>query len=526
MKGSRGFPIPKENHAFRGFGGRGQIRGQFGFPSVKRTSEDTTGDGKEVWLVLGESVAGDTSSSITVGPTTLPDTAFLWNGSGLTELTTQDINNNGPGFGTPWKQFALNRNAATGKKCVFVQRAKSSSEVFPDGDNNNWSTTGNLYYPAVAAANAALKYLRLSRLKGILMMVGTNDALGAQSLVSIRAAFFDLIARLNTEFRNIPIYMTSIGRTGGSFLPDRVYSVKTIIDDISASVPNVHIVGNLLNWTSWSMIDADNVHLTQPGYNKVGEVFDRYIRNPEPNKMVREVQNIFFNDQSANYAAIKEFVEGCIIDGNWKRTSLDTFMFFHPTDINDKIVGWTNLDYARYQGGITGGGTNYLKSDGIAGTKVSTNVSPSYFRYATQNDFIKFIRTGAVVTAAGTAMNLYTAGGNMILRSSASNVLSYFSNSTTGDSWTGGDTQFQNNTDYAHDRTTSTAFHLWKNGSIVDTGSAASSAPDTTTLCIFASAADSLPGAAEASYCGYAKLSGFNYTAFIARVSTLKSKWV
>src|SRR5215204_2425590 len=148
---------------------------------VRRSSADTTPDNRQGFLIIGDSLAGDTSSNTVLGPTTASNTCYLWNGSGQTMLTTQDINNAGAIYGTSWKQFALDYYTATGLKPFFVNRAAGGSEFYPNGDTNNWSTTGALYSPSVTDANNALAFLGVPRFRAIFVRLGHNDASSANT---------------------------------------------------------------------------------------------------------------------------------------------------------------------------------------------------------------------------------------------------------------------------------------------------------------------------------------------------------
>lgn len=493
---------------------------------LRRSAADTTPDNRQGFLIIGDSLAGDTSSNIVLGPTTPAGTTYRWNGSGQDELTTQDLNNAGAIYGTCWKQFALNYNAATGLKPVFVNHAAGGSEFFPNGDTNNWYTSGDLYAPMVTDANTALSFLQVERFRAILIILGHNDASSANTLSDIQLGVTSLITRLIADFPDTEIRIASIGRTSGSFITLSQYRIKAMIRDLFDAYTNVQPGANIHPFWDWGFYDADNLHLLQTGNNKLGEITCRAILNTEPNKHVAAVENSFYNDQSANYAAINEFIAGCQSDGNWTGGSIDHFQLYHPSSMEDKVIEWTTLMSGRRRGNITGGGTGFVKTDGVAGTSFSTNFSPDLALFASQNDMIRGTRTGDVVTAAGTAFHLQTGGSNMILRSSASNILVYHSNNLTGDTWVGGDTQFQDDTDYGTDRTSSTAFHLFKNGTQVDTGSNASTAPDSTVIQLGASAADALPGASEFKYSFYGKKSTFDYAAFLTRINALIAAWV
>jgi len=110
---------------------------------------DTTDDGKQAFLIIGDSNADGRGVTI---PTVAADTLYLYNGVDLTEVTAQTVANNGD-YGSPWQQFATNYKSLSTRKTVLIQKGWGGSEFYPNGDNTNWYTSGDLYQPAVDAAN-------------------------------------------------------------------------------------------------------------------------------------------------------------------------------------------------------------------------------------------------------------------------------------------------------------------------------------------------------------------------------------
>lgn len=487
---------------------------------------DTTADGRQAFLIIGDSIAGDTTAVLGAGPTTPAGTTYLWNGTNLVELTTADLNNAGSAYGTAWKKFALDYNAGTSRKPCFINRASGGSEFYPDGDNNNWYTSGVHYSAAVTAANACLSFMGVSKLKGIFICLGINDARGAQTTANIQSAIISLITRLNSDFQDTKIYITSIGRTESSFIGDRIFAIKGYIKDLTFSYSNVELVANLTTFVSWNLYSGDNLHPTQAGNDKHGELYARALLNTDSSsKIVRQVHNIFYNQLSSNNKlAVADFIEGCIIDGNWDDTTMDTFQFYHPTDVRDKVGDWCNMCAARLNGTADGDGTNFVRSIGTVGNYISTNFAPSFARKASQSDFITADRTGTVTTAAGTAGHLHSEGATNRLFQGVSSVLSYNCNDGTVTSWSGGDPKFSDNTEYARARNGTTK-SLIKNGTQVNSATVASSAPSTNVILLGQADGSTAYLHAQHKYFYYAKRTTFNHTSFISRLNTLISSW-
>lgn len=492
--------------------------------SSSQPSSDTTSDGKQVFLIVGDSNAGDTSATTTLGPETLSDTCYLWNGTDLTEKTTGDINNAGATNGTAWKKFALDYNAATSKKVVFVNQAEGGSSFEDDGSGEDWSSDGDLYAAAKTEADACLAFLELTKLKGIFVFLGINDARGATALATIATAVDSLFDRLTTDFPDTPIYVISTGRDENSALiSSRKFAIKKYLKDASVEYDDVELSANAYSFFPWGAYAGDNIHLLQTtGYNKLGEIQGRVAQETDTNKEVRQVYSYFHTPlSSAHKAAYKTFIEGCQSDGNWDL--LDELQIYRGSTRNNVLISLknvtapldSNFDFTENDC-ITGGSGKYLR----------TNFIPSVCPVvATVDDFICGVKTKTNATAAGTAAYLFGGLNTTAVRllQASGSVLAYSCNDTTATSWTSGDTKFADETWYCIGRSAGIK-SLFKNPTEVHSASVAVGAACTRDIYVCALNNDGSAATPIASgvYCWfYAKKTGFNLSAFQSRMDTL-----
>lgn len=489
-------------------------------------SPDTTPDGKQAFLIIGDSISGDSSSSSTLGPTTLSDTCYLWNGSSLTEKTTLDINNAGSTYGSAWKKFALDYNANTSKKVVFINRAAGGSTAYPDGDNNNWYTSGDKYSPAVSDANAALSFLGITKLKGIFIILGINDASGSQSTADIFTGLTSLITRLNSDFPDTNIYISSIGRASSGVIGTKIATIKAQIKSLSETYSNVHIPANLTSLVGWNMYAFDNLHPNQTGYNKIGELYARYFTLESYSKRVRQAINAYYTDITTPHkTAIETFIEGCISDDVWDSNYVESCQIYKCTEAQEDLyVDLTLMTAGQPNGTIGFSAGNYVSTPGTAGNYFKTNFAPANSRFAGQNDFLSIIKFGTVTTPAGTAGHGHSEGGTNRLFQTSGSLIAYGANDATATTWTAGDTKFADNTEYAHGRDGGSKY-LYKDTTQVHTASVASTTHSTDDILLGQARSSTAYLNAEHLYHVYTKKVGFDHAAFKARMDTLLAAW-
>lgn len=200
------------------------------------TEANTNDDNQQVWLVIGDSKARGGSPTVNdIGPSPYyQNTVYQYVSPSVTAINSGDVS--GAASGSPWMKFAIDYYKFTGYKCVLVPRGVGGSNFYPDGDNNNWYTSGTLYSPAVTAANGGCTAISTTEPRGILMMLGANDeravTSGAETSANAEIGINSLFSRLRTSFPNTPIYVWLLGRTengtGGNVTVIRNYILAAV----------------------------------------------------------------------------------------------------------------------------------------------------------------------------------------------------------------------------------------------------------------------------------------------------------
>lgn len=369
---------------------------------------DTTGDGKQVFLAIGDS-NGD-GRGTTLGPTTISGTMFLWNGSGLTTITTDDISNSGPTEGTLYKQFALNYNARTSFNPVIVQQCAGGSNFYPDGDNNNWYTSGTLYAAAKTEADDCLTFLSLTKLKGIIVTLGINDNRAGTSLADILTGITSLFSRLRTDYPGVPIIINQVGRSevgvpsnGEESFGSRLYAMRRYLFDeannnaltylLAAPIAGIGISGHY---------NADNLHYSQTMNNFIGAQIDRvYLNKDTYSKWTSCIASSFYDAIGATRTAlIDTFILAEIANGNFYK--YEFFSLFKNTTQNNCFVDWSFQGYLFNNTSVVFTANDNLSSNGTTNNYAFTFIGSISNRSASQTDFITGVKVKVNSTAQGT----------------------------------------------------------------------------------------------------------------------------
>lgn len=397
---------------------------------------------RDLFLIIGDSNGDGRGSTI---PTIPSETLYNWNGSAFDEITTQTVANDGS-YGSAWQQMAVNFRNSFGRPVYIVNKCSGGSEFYPNGDNNNWYTSGTLYSPAVTAANAAKTALAITRLS-VIVCLGINDIRGAQTTGNIQTAMASLMTRLNSDFSTPEIYIIMPGRddiTG--YNGSRHQVVRRLLMN-HATDANIHIVAQMLPLANWSLYDVDNLHLTQTGYNLLGAQIARYFIHSSYAKETRSILASFKNDVSA---AVKSAINTFVTSFTSFYATVDSFYILVGSDADNKKVDWGLLSAPQFisvtdaTAGVTTAGTSssYIRTNLFHDLQSTTR--------STVTDFAEFVKTGTVTTSGATSAFLFgKSQSGVSLRiyqgGSALNVQAY---DAGGDS-NGAETKFADNAVYA-----------------------------------------------------------------------------
>lgn len=364
---------------------------------------NTSPRGQQVWGILGDSLAIGTSSA--PGPTPTAGTVYEYDGSSIIEVGATDLSN--ANTGSPWPRFGIDYNAAHGLKPVFVNCANGGAEFYPNGDNNNWYTSGTLYAAAKTKIDNALLAAEVLSPRGILVILGINDVRGAQALADVSTGVTSLITRLNTDYGHPNIYFALPGRseTAGvaGYNSNRHQYVRRLLLNAIGTYTNVHVVCSVLPFANWGLYGADLLHLTQTGNNVLGGLFARYANDSDSDRIYKTIISGLRDEvNSTKKAAIKTFVNTF---SDYFQT-VDALHIYVADTHDNALVDW-GMIAAPFE---VGSPTFHANSD------IETDGSSSYIRplilqdntaRSGATDFVEFATTKTVTTGSGTSAFLF-----------------------------------------------------------------------------------------------------------------------
>lgn len=281
-----------------------------------------SGDNTDLVLVIGESNAGDTNASSSYGPTTPSGVALKWNGSGVTDVASTDFNNTVGTHGTPWKQFCLTNYNKTGRSTVIINRAASGSEFYPNGDNNNWYTSGTLYAAMQTEVTDALAYTGKAQLDAIIVWLGTNDILSANTTTDIQTGITSLFSRLMSDYPGVRILVQSTAVDGLTLgMTARKVFMKQAFRNLEDTYTDIELFANADSYAQRGY--TSGIHFTQDGYNAAGDQAARCFTSLY-SKQTRVTLSQYDTElDSTKQAAWDTFITWCIANNCWKTNSLD-----------------------------------------------------------------------------------------------------------------------------------------------------------------------------------------------------------
>lgn len=356
----------------------------------------------ELFLIIGDSNADGRGETV---PTVPANTLYVWNGSGIDEITTQSVANDGS-YGSAWQEFAIRYKARFNRKVVLVQHGSGGSEFYPNGDDNNWSTSGDLYTPAVSEALAAKAFLGVNRVN-VIVCLGINDIRGGQTAVNILAAMVSLRDRLNTDLSNpysTPnIYYVLPGRDETNFNSQKGNLIRRLIVNLGVD-SNAHVAAQTFPYANWGLMNADDIHFTQAGYDLLGEQIFRYMASRSAfHKHARSIIASFKDEPTeAQKTAINTFV--------------NTFAAFSGTVDGFQVYVGASRENIMFDWGLVCCPVDLGDGTFIANDCISMNGTDEYLdtgalqngdTRSTLTDFIEFVKTGTVGEASGTSAFLF-----------------------------------------------------------------------------------------------------------------------
>lgn len=487
---------------------------------------NTASDGRQAFLIIGDSTSAGSNNSTGNGPAPVSGTAYYYRRAttDIVEMATDIV---AAPLGSQYPQFCTSYYNGSGKKAVIIPAGVGGSNFVPrTGETANWSTTGTCYALAVTDANNALAQLGLTKLKCIfLSSLGINDARGDATLNDIEAGIESLISRLQADFPDTDILIEQIGRSEVGSLTSKIGSVRKFLKAQALAKDQVFLMGGIMSMTGAGGYGADNLHPNQTGNNWRGEMYARWMLNSTHSKWARSIIASHFDDLST---ARKNLI-ATFIDSNLTAYLEHDMLFnFKTTTVNNTYSDWCFL----------AGGFN-TNSVFTANDSIATNGSSTYFRdgyvrdylglKSEQNDTFGAVKIKTNSTAAGTLATAY-GGSNgtsaVLVQQTAASLLGYRVNDNTATT-SNSETAFSNNSEYLFGRSGTGKF-LYKDGVQVGTATQASVSVNTTQSYVGAfnsngTANTFLNGTFE--YIRAGKFTTVNHATFKAAMDTLLASW-
>lgn len=233
-----------------------------------------TSDGRMVVVFYGDSnMAG---RGEVPGPTPATGTAFYWDNTSVVNLGSADVPVAVNGSMCP--QFCIDMYNKTGKRVIVVNIANGGSNFYPDGDTNNWYSTGTLPVTGQNKVKNCLTAIGLVEPRYIVRRLGINDARASQvALSDVQLGINYTQSWVRAQFGNrVPLLTCNIGREG-SGVTQRVLSVRSMIENEAMSFPRTYVAIRDENYLQYYKID--NLHLNQTGLNLSATETVNYILN-------------------------------------------------------------------------------------------------------------------------------------------------------------------------------------------------------------------------------------------------------
>lgn len=489
----------------------------------------TEGTG-DVFGIIGDSNADGRGGSI---PTVASNTLYLWGGSSFSQITTQSVSNNDNTKGSIWQQMATDYKALTGRPVYLVNGGWGGSEFYPNGDNTNWYTSGDLYTPFITELDQALAARNAIKPTALIMNLGINDCRAATSVANVQTGITSLLDRLVAKYPGTPILCIVPGKAESNTYNDqRFYQIRAHLIQKAQEMTDVHILCNAGQFVDISgMYQSDDIHYHQAMNDIIGSMIGRWFANGGvSNKWARTLISSHFDVLNNNRKdLINTFVTNQYNNGNYFK--LESLLVYKTTTANNLYIDWTFVSFGR-EGPFP---VTFTANDNISSNGSSTYCAFSYVNSfynrsgAGQNDFIIGVKLKTNSQTAGTSGTLFGRSASPMIRLAQSTAtITYHANVVSGSSRTvSGNFPLSDNTLHSVARNGGTEYYI-KNTTITDTHSLASSGAMTATPLVGANGTAGSPAVylnGTYEYAFAAKYDGFDLSSFYTDIEYLIAHW-
>lgn len=466
------------------------------------------------------------------------DTLYLWGGASFSEVTTGTTANGGS-YGSIAQKMATDIKALTGLPVYLVNGASGASTFYPNGDNNNWETTGTLYSAFITELDQALTNRGALKPDGIIVNLGINDARSANATSDIKNSIDSFFSRITAKYPNVPILVIVPGRSETTaFNTQRYYEVRAHIIQKAKDYTDVHILCNAGQFIGISgMYKADDLHYSQTMNDAIAAMIGRWYTNTDiSNKWARTLissHHDVLNDNRKNL--INQLVTNQYNNDNYFK--LETLLLFKQTTVNNIFIDWTFVSY-----GLAFNSPTFTDNDSVETNGTTSFLAMSYINQwynrsgAGQNDFIVGVKLKTRTTSSGVSGILFGRTGSAGSPSNSSLIrvaqsttnVNYHNNVVSGDLRNAsGETALAQNTLHSTARNGTTEYYL-KGTTIIDTHPLASDGSSDAAPLIGAGGPVGSPGgylAASYEYAYAAKYDGFDLSSFVTDIEYLIAHW-
>jgi hypothetical protein len=481
------------------------------------SSVTTSANNEEFWLLIGDSFAQGSNNTTGPGPdATGHGYYFRTSDNTIQPITTTDL----PASvnGSPWPQFANDYFSSTGVKSVFIPNGVGGTKFF-----DTWNGVSATYLAAKQDAIDAMSVGGVTRLKGIIIICGVNDARGGDNIAAIGNSIGNLFYQLNVDFPYTQIYVVMLGHspTQAARLPQ----VRGYVREQVANYTNAQIVCQLQAIHEWSggYYGADDLHLNQTGNNLLGSMINRYIQLPTSySKYARAIINSFYSDVSSNLPDVD----------NWITTlgsQYGDIVGYFKTKVphkNDVFVDW-GLCNQLIDNGFVFSANQFITTNTAQTARMNISSNNSTYRWTSTDMGIgaaTYDRKGAFGSTTKYLMGTSSGSNVLGLAETSAGVMQYFvwdlGVTSTG---TGG---FADNTEYSVMRVGTLKSRV-VNGAVTHTETIAALSPLTSAPEVGGrnTAGVTLELNTEIAYFYWFKASTWNTATFYSANQTLESQW-
>lgn len=232
----------------------------------------TPGEGVHLFVVYGQSNAKGTAQNTPGAPDFVSPYARYWDGSDLVPMTSyMKTSNDGTSTGSAWLSFANKYVGLSGRRTVFINSGKDSQSIaqLQKGDASNNYTNMLAYVNAAKSAitNEGLNIEKIS----VLFIQGERDQVLNTGKNAYKAAMSTLWSNLKTDTGATAFFNYTVGTYNNDTNPKRAFVIQTAQREFCEETSDAFIASEDIPKVKGAGMNSDGVHLSQQGYNVVGE---------------------------------------------------------------------------------------------------------------------------------------------------------------------------------------------------------------------------------------------------------------